>query len=152
MKPILACLLGAASALACACGGIDNGTTPTVQSSDSGSGGGSAAAGSGAGGGTSSAGATSATDAPTFTDVYTLLDSSCSGSRCHDPGRQAGVSLTSQATAYTSVSGYVTPGTATRSTLYAVLSRGSMPPGGPRLSSADLKMIADWIDAGALDD
>jgi hypothetical protein len=41
-------------------------------------------------------------------------------------------------------------GDASSSGLYSIVESGEMPQGGPKLSEADLKTIADWINAGAL--
>lgn len=153
MKTLIASLLGAAGALALACGGVDTTTGPGSTTLD-GTGGGSTQSGAGgsshATGG--SGGTAPASNAPTFSDVYAILDAHCSGAACHNPGSQRGVSLSSQAAAFTSTSRYVVAGNANRSSLYAVVSDGAMPPGGPRLSSTDLATIAAWIDAGAPND
>jgi hypothetical protein len=87
----------------------------------------------------------------TFTDIYTnILVPHCSGSACHNPGSQRGISFSSQSAAYTSVKGQVTPGNGANSSFYRTVNGGSMPPGGPKLSSTDLAKIKAWIDAGAL--
>lgn len=87
----------------------------------------------------------------TFTDVYTnILVVSCSGSSCHNPGSAKGLSFSSQSTAYTAVRNRVTPGNGAGSSFYSTVNSGSMPPGGPKLSAANLAKIKAWIDAGAL--
>ena len=87
----------------------------------------------------------------TFTDIYTsILLVSCSGSACHNPGSQKGIAFASQSSAYTSVRNRVTPGNGAGSSFYSTVNSGSMPPGGPKLSAANLAKIKAWIDAGAL--
>ena len=88
--------------------------------------------------------------APTFTQVYTtVLVTYCSGSSCHNPGSQKGVSFASQSTAYTAVKSRVTPGNGAGSSFYQTVNGGSMPPG-QKLSAANIALIKAWIDAGAL--
>jgi hypothetical protein len=106
--------------------------------------------GTGAAGGSSAGGTGGA--APTFTEIYeNILLVSCGGSNCHNPGSQRGVGFASQASAYSAVSKLVTPGNGAGSSFYTTVSSGAMPPGGPRLSAANLALIKAWIDAGALD-
>jgi hypothetical protein len=89
--------------------------------------------------------------APTFTQIYNnILVVYCSGSSCHNPGSQQGVSFASQAGAYTAVKSRVTAGNGAGSSFYMTVNSGSMPPGGPKLSAANLALINAWIDAGAL--
>ena len=108
------------------------------------------ATGTAGGGGTPDAG-TDAAPTVTFTDVYTnILVVSCSGSSCHNPGSAKGISFSSQSTAYTAVRNRVTPGNGSGSSFYSTVNSGSMPPGGPKLSAANLAKIKAWIDAGAL--
>ena len=88
--------------------------------------------------------------APTFTQVYTtILVTYCSGSSCHNPGSQSGVSFSSQSNAYSAVKNRVTPGNGAGSSFYSTVNNGVMPPGG-KLSAANLALIKAWIDAGAL--
>ena len=103
--------------------------------------------GSGGKGGSGAGGA----PAPTFSQIYTtILTASCSGSQCHNPGSQRGITFASQSSAYSSVKGLVTAGNASGSSFYVTVNSGQMPPGGPKLSTAALQMIAAWINAGAL--
>jgi hypothetical protein len=82
--------------------------------------------------------------------VYTtILVTYCSGSSCHNPGSQKGISFASQSTAYSAVKSRVTPGNGAGSSFYNTVNSGSMPPGG-KLSAANLAKIKAWIDAGAL--
>jgi len=105
--------------------------------------------GSKATGGTSGSGGSGGT-APTFTQIYQqILTVSCAGSQCHNPGSQSGVSFSSQSTAYNSVKSRVTAGNATGSSFYSTVNSGKMPPGG-KLPASQLQMIADWINAGAM--
>jgi hypothetical protein len=106
--------------------------------------------GRGGGGGGSSAGGTGGA-APTFTQIYdNILVVSCGGSQCHNPGSQKGVSFASQSSAYSSVSKLVTPGNGAGSSFYQTVNSGAMPPGGSKLSAANLALIQAWINAGAL--
>ncbi len=108
------------------------------------------ATGTGGVAGTGGAGGMAGT-APTFTQIYTqILTVYCAGTKCHDPGTQHGVSFSTQAGAYTSVAKLVTPGNGANSSFYKTVNGGSMPPGGPKLSAANLALIKAWIDAGAL--
>jgi hypothetical protein len=103
----------------------------------------------GSGGTTGTGGAGGA--APTFTQIYTqILVVYCAGTQCHDPGSQHNVAFSTQSGAYSSVKSLVTPGNATNSSFYKTVNGGSMPPGGPKLSAANLALIAAWINAGAL--
>jgi hypothetical protein len=116
--------------------------------------------GTGGRGGATGAGGTTSTDggtgsdggtAATFTDIYTnILVPHCSGSSCHNPGSQKGVSFSSQSNAYSAVKSRVTAGNGANSSFYRTVNSGSMPPGGPKLSATDLAKIKAWIDAGAL--
>ena len=90
--------------------------------------------------------------APTFTQIYsTVLSVNCAGSECHNPGSQKGISFASQSSAYSGVSTRVIPGDGEGSSFFYTVNSGTMPPGGPKLSAANLAMIRAWIDAGALD-
>jgi hypothetical protein len=48
------------------------------------------------------------------------------------------------------VSKLVTPGNGAGSSFYQTVNSGAMPPGGPKLSAANLALIQAWINAGAL--
>jgi hypothetical protein len=88
--------------------------------------------------------------APTFTEIYTsILVTYCSGSSCHNPGSQKGISFASQSTAYTAVRNRVTPGNGAGSSFYSTVNSGQMPPG-QKLSATNIAKIKAWIDAGAL--
>lgn len=50
---------------------------------------------------------------------------------------------------YSGTMSYVTPGSPQSSSLYTSTSAGRMPKGGSKISSADLKVLSDWIAAGA---
>jgi predicted CxxxxCH...CXXCH cytochrome family protein len=117
----------------------------------------------GRGGTTGSAGGAGTTGSPdggtnpdggavqTFTDIYnTILVTYCSGSSCHSPGTQAGVSFASKSSAYTAVHNRVTPGNGSGSAFFQTVNSGSMPRGQAKLSSANLTKIKTWIDQGAL--
>jgi len=65
---------------------------------------------------------------------------------CHSgPNPASAIDLT----AFAGAAGQVQAGNPGASTLWQAVSSGSMPPGGPRLSPADVKKIGDWITAGA---
>ena len=101
-------------------------------------------------GGSTGTGGAGGSAAPTFTQVYTtILVTYCSGSSCHNPGSQKGVSFASQSTAYSAVKSRVTAGNGAGSSFYMTVNSGSMPPG-QKLSAANLALIKAWIDAGAL--
>ncbi len=101
-------------------------------------------------GGARATGGAGGSAAPTFTQVYqTILSVSCTGSQCHSPGSQGGVSFSSQSTAYSSVKGRVVAGNASGSSLYTLVNGGRMPPGN-KLPAAQISLLAAWINAGAL--
>jgi hypothetical protein len=79
-----------------------------------------------------------------------ILSVSCSGSQCHNPGSQSGVSFASQSSAYSAVKSRVTAGNANNSSFYSLVSTGRMPPSGTKLTSSQLAMISSWINAGAM--
>jgi hypothetical protein len=128
------------------------GTTGQGGRAGAGGGGSGGRVGSGGRGGTGGGGG-STTDggsAPTFTEIYNnILVVYCSGSNCHNPGSQKGVSFSSQANAYTAVRNRVTPGNGGGSSFYTTVNSGAMPAGAPKLSAANLALIKAWIDAGA---
>jgi hypothetical protein len=104
------------------------------------------------GGATGSGGSTGAggSAAPTFTQVYQMILSvSCTGSQCHSPGTQGGVSFASQSSAYSASKSRVTAGNASGSSLYTLVNGGRMPPNG-KLPAAQISLLAAWINAGAL--
>ena len=106
----------------------------------------------GAGGLAAAGGVTGAAGAAvvTFTQLYqNILSVSCTGSQCHTPGTQGGVSFGSPASAYKALSRRVIPGDAEGSAFYVLLDTGQMPPT-DNLSAAALAQVASWIDAGAL--
>ncbi len=88
------------------------------------------------------------TTTPTFTSLETTIFSVyCT--QCHSGKTPAGsVDLTT----YTNVMNakVVFAGSATTSPLYRAVSKSLMPPKGPDLSADEITAIADWIDAGAL--
>jgi hypothetical protein len=130
-------------------------------------GGGSSSEAASAPGGTDSGGTQA-----TFTEVYTtILQSTCSP--CHHPGGEGSFQdFSSQSSAYAAIvdvkasgpscgsSGdiRVVPGNASQSLLFEKVSEATppcgsqMPLGGPFLSSAQVTLIEDWINAGALND
>jgi len=84
----------------------------------------------------------------TFTQVNTqILQTMCIS--CHGAG---GVSpnLSSYSTFATNTA-YIVPGNSTSSVLFQQVQSGAMPKGGTPLTAAELSLIQQWIDAGALD-
>jgi len=125
-------------------GGVKGTGGSTGTGGVKGTGGATGTGGSGGGGAGGSA-------APTFTQIYsTILVTYCSGNSCHNPGNQKNVSFSSQSSAYSAVKSRVTAGNGAGSSFYMTVNSGSMPPGGPKLSAANLALIKAWIDAGAL--
>jgi hypothetical protein len=129
-----------------------------------GTGGAKGMGGSGAGGSTGKedAGSGGASgSAPTFSDVYdqimamtpTVPVSSCWGP-CHaGPGARdalAKINMTTKALAWTGVMKTVVPGNAATSKLYTDLATGKMPQKKPKLPANLIKLVADWINAGAM--
>jgi hypothetical protein len=96
--------------------------------------------------------------AATWTVIYTQMfanpsyPSNCTGSACHDPGREHGIDFSTQATGYASIHARVTPGAPETSSLMITLTTGFMPQGRPRLPAADVDRISAWIRAGANND
>jgi hypothetical protein len=126
--------------------GTGSGTHPNITTSTS-----SPDAGTGAG--TNLGARVDGGSPPTFTQLYNdILIVSCAGGACHDPGIQKGITFASQSSAYMAVRNRVTPGNGEGSSFFFTVNSGTMPPGGPKLSTTNLAMIRAWIDAGALDD
>lgn len=70
--------------------------------------------------------------------------------RCHSgSSAEMGIDLSSYSELMKSENGVITPGEPLSSTLYLNVQSGRMPPGGPRLSDGEIKIIADWIKNGA---
>src|SRR5436190_1201446 len=122
-----------------------------------GAGGTAGATGRGGTGGSAGRGGTGGSTSPdggtteTFTDVYkTILVTYCSGSNCHNPGSQRGVSFSSQTNAFNTLRSYVTAGNGSGSSLYQVVNSGAMPQGQAKLSAANIAKIKAWIDQGAM--
>jgi hypothetical protein len=108
----------------------------------------------------------------TFTEVYAaILQPTCS--ECHRPGGIGSFQdFSSQPVAYTALVGMkasgpscgssgetrVVAGNASQSLLFQKVSEANppcgaqMPLGGPSLSSAQVTLVEDWINAGALND
>ncbi len=115
-----------------------------------GKGGGSSGVVGGSGGG--SAIQPDGSTAPTFTEIYkTILTDYCTGSGCHEPGTAGGLGFATQASAFAALSHQVTAGDGIDSDLYVTLDTGVMPKGKPKLSAANIALVREWIDAGALD-
>jgi mono/diheme cytochrome c family protein len=85
---------------------------------------------------------TPAPPAATFTQVQAIMTQYCTG--CH--GGAGGYTFSN----YSGVMKAVKAGSAATSHLYLVIQDGSMPKGGSPLNAASQKTIADWINAGAL--
>jgi len=90
----------------------------------------------------------------TFTQVYTsVLSVSCKGSGCHNPGKMATLDYSTKALAYSTLkaaSGKIVAGNAMGSVLWMEVNSGAMPEGMPKISQANIDMIAAWINAGAM--
>jgi predicted CxxxxCH...CXXCH cytochrome family protein len=126
-------------------GGVTLTGTGGAKGGTTGSGGAVSTGGTTGTGGAGGAGGTAAT----FTQVFAILQANCSGTSCHNPGSQQGVSFANITSAYSAVSKRVTAGNATGSTFYKLVNGGGMPPGG-KLSATDLATLASWINAGAM--
>lgn len=108
---------------------------------------------------------------PTFTNVYTtVIQGTCTS--CHTAGHSTGLDLSSKAAAYsnlvnkaagtggtTSCAGKtrVTPSAVAASLLFKKIDHSTdcgnpMPLGGTKLSADKIKLVGDWISAGAKDD
>jgi mono/diheme cytochrome c family protein len=126
---------------------------PLVVSSGNGTGTGT---GTGTGGGTGGGGTSPQTSTCSPDTVYfsntilPLINSSCATTGCHDAiSRRSGLNLTS----YNQVMGLVSPGNASGSRLYSVITTTSgenkMPPNAP-LTATQIASIQKWINQGAL--
>jgi hypothetical protein len=121
------------------------------------------AAGTTGAAGTSGAAGTQGNVTPTFTMIYnqilgptpTVIASSCGGGTCHlAPGGGKGlehINMTTKALAYTGVKKFVVVGNPNGSKFFTEVNTGAMPEGRPKLPANLIKMISDWIMAGALD-
>lgn len=122
------------------------------------------AAGTTGAAGTNGAAGTGAGGPVTFTMIYdqildttpTSIASSCSGGACHNaPGGGKGIEhidMNTKASAYTGVKKFVVVGNPAGSKFFTEVNTGAMPEGRPKLSPAQIKMISDWIMAGAKND
>jgi hypothetical protein len=124
------------------------GSTAGGAASSAGAVGGSLSAGASGNGGSGGAG-----PAPTFTQIYdTIIVPSCGGTQCHlKRPTPYGYDFSSKSAASTSWRSDVFPGDAANSPMFQVLDFGIMPKGKPPLSIAQLYLVYDWINAGALD-
>jgi hypothetical protein len=81
--------------------------------------------------------------------------SSCAGGACHlAPGGGKGlehINMNTKALAYTGVKKFVVVGNPTTSKMFTEVNTGAMPEGKPKLPANLIKLISDWIKAGALD-
>ena len=86
---------------------------------------------------------------PTFLSVKEqVFKPSCLS--CHSgPNPEMGIDLSDYSKLMKLDFGVVTPGDPFNSTLYLNVQSGRMPPGGPRLTDAEIKLISDWITQGA---
>jgi hypothetical protein len=152
------------AALASACGGATN--SPAGDPDAGGTEGGHASADAGAKGETGGG-----STAPTFTQIYTnvVVPNGCTV--CHNPSTDSGsLDMSTQAAAYTNLVGVtaagpscggmglirVVKGDASMSLMYEKVSEADppcgsqMPLNGAPISSADMTMVMDWINAGAM--
>jgi len=155
--------------------GAVKGMTGTGGSDDTGGAGGTGGAkgtggavGTGGSGGKADAGAdarsgsSDAGPAPTFTQVYSqvmsqapaVLVSSCWGGPCHaGPGTAkalAKIDMNTKDKAWAGVMKLVVPRNAAGSKLYTEINTGKMPEKKPKLPANLIKLVADWINAGAM--
>jgi len=79
--------------------------------------------------------AVSSTDSVTYGDVAPIISNRCG--ICHIGG-----GTTPELGGYVNLMAHMDE-------VYKVMEDGSMPPGGPRISTADLQRIRNWIDQGA---
>jgi hypothetical protein len=105
-------------------------------------------------------------DAPTFTDVYAIIEMRCGGGAfgCHVMGESGGLNMNSKMEAFESLVGVdseecdgetrVVAGDADGSLLIQALEGTAcidqMPDGRDPLPEADIQTIRDWIEAGAM--
>ena len=85
-------------------------------------------------------------------DVLPILRASCVS--CHGSTRQrAGLMLNTYEVMMTGASGeaVIIPNDAAASVLVQVITSGEMPKDDTKLSDAEVQLISDWINAGALD-
>lgn len=69
---------------------------------------------------------------------------------CHSGGEPAaGIDLSNYSELVKPEAGLIAFGDPLNSTLYLNVQSGRMPPRGPRLNDAEIKMIFDWIKQGA---
>ncbi|HEY0706786.1 MAG TPA: hypothetical protein VGG33_08320 [Polyangia bacterium] len=100
--------------------------------------------------------------APTFTMVYSMYIGPTCGT-CHSmatAGNHKGVVLANKAAAFmtmNAVAGTIVAGNAANSNLVKLLQNMGtgtakrMPPGGTLATAAQIKLVSDWINAGAMD-
>jgi hypothetical protein len=82
-----------------------------------------------------------------------IVKPSCGGTRCHlQRPTPFGYDFSSKSAASASFRADVFPGDADNSPMFQVLNFAIMPKDRPALSVAQLYMVYDWINAGALDD
>ncbi|MBC7465635.1 MAG: c-type cytochrome [Bdellovibrio sp.] len=84
-----------------------------------------------------------------YNDVQTkLFNVSCT--RCHSGSKPSGsVDLSSYQKTMANSKKVVVPGNATKSIAYTEITSGSMPPRGPAVDPTLVKLLNDWINAGA---
>lgn len=108
---------------------------------------------------------------PTFTNVYAnVIQGACTS--CHTSGHSTGLNLSTKADAYTNLVNKaagtggttscagktrVTPGAVAASLFWSKIDHSAacgnnMPLGGGKLSADKIKLVGDWIAAGAKDD
>ena len=95
-------------------------------------------------------------DAARFPALYAgVLAARCSGATCHDRGEVAGVDLSSETRAYTTLRTKVIPGDPEASTLYRRITPGlcsgacdPMPLGREPLPETERELVRAWIEAG----
>ena len=84
--------------------------------------------------------------------ILPIFEARCT--RCHGSTRQSGgLELTSYAALMAGATdgAVIVPGDASGSTLVRLITNGAMPKNSSPLSAEQIKLISDWISAGALD-
>jgi hypothetical protein len=139
-------------------GGTSGGTGGT-SGGTGGTSGGSGGKSGGTGGTSGGTGGTSGAT-PTFTELYDSVfgvaasPMSCWGAKCHNPGVEDKVDMSSKAKAYTTLLAKVKPGNPAASALITRLEstdvKKRMPLNKPALDKATIAKVKAWIMAGAM--
>ena len=87
-------------------------------------------------------------------DILPILTQRCALSGCHVAGGQHGIDLRTYETLQKGGDhgAIVVAGNARESEMVEEIVEGNMPLGGPRLKTAQIQLIIDWINSGAKND